>query len=155
MRPLYDALPFARFVIRGVGGLVARFWMPFTCGFVAAGVGAPEPSSSALTVDGRLRLLEAGEVLALGPLELVPCWLCCGCIPGACIWPGTGLPMCGDPGRFMLTVAGLAPMGNCPKLGVLGFCGAGCPFMPWGAPLMCEATYCSSAAYGVMLLLLW
>jgi len=53
--------------------------------------------------------------------------------------------MCGDPGRFMCAAAGLAPMGNCPKLGVLGPCCIGCPFMPAGAPLMHVATYWSSA----------
>lgn len=71
--------------IRGVGGFVGRFWMPLTCGPEPAGVGAPDPSSSTLTPDGRRRLFDAGDVLALGPLELVPCWLGCSCMPGACI----------------------------------------------------------------------
>ena len=47
------------------------------------GAGPADPSSSVLTADGRRLLFDAGEVLALGPLELVPCWLCCSCIPGA------------------------------------------------------------------------
>ncbi len=53
------------------------FWMPLTCG-PAEGVGADAGvfmSSSALTPDGLLRLVPAGDVLALGPPELVPCWL--------------------------------------------------------------------------------
>jgi hypothetical protein len=71
----HEGLPFTLFVIRGVGGLLPRFWIPFTWA-AEAGVGAPDPSSSTLTPEGRLRLFEAGDVLALGPLELVPCWLC-------------------------------------------------------------------------------
>lgn len=71
-------LPLRRFVIRGVGGFALR-GIPFV-----AGVGAPDPSSS-LTAEGLLRLFDAGDVFALGPLEPVPCWLCCICIPGACM----------------------------------------------------------------------
>jgi hypothetical protein len=68
---------------------------PFTCGL----------SSSSLTALGRLLLLleTLGLVLALGPLECVPCWLCCGSIPGAC----AGEPLiCGEPGRFIFPGAG-------------------------------------------------
>ena len=51
-------------------------------------------SSSVLTADARLLLLFCdGDVLALGPLELVPCWLAWSAMLGACIWPGAGLPM--------------------------------------------------------------
>jgi hypothetical protein len=57
--------------MRGVGGFLLA--TPLTWGAPRlTGVGAPL-SSSALTVDGLLRLLLAGLVLALGPLELVPC----------------------------------------------------------------------------------
>jgi hypothetical protein len=52
-------------------------WTPFSCGVpIGTGVGADAgASSSAFTVDGlRLLLLFcAGDVFALGPLELVPC----------------------------------------------------------------------------------
>src|SRR3569833_4461084 len=93
------ALTFCFFCILGVGGLVFP-WTPVTrC--PADGVGAEAGvfiSSSVLTPEGRLRFVPAGDVLALGPLELVPCWLCEGCIPGACIPPVAGLPTCGDPG---------------------------------------------------------
>jgi hypothetical protein len=58
--------PLRRFGILGVGGLALR-GIP-----LAAGVGAPDPSSS-FTADGRRRLFEAGDVFALGPLEPVPC----------------------------------------------------------------------------------
>lgn len=113
----HHGLFLARLFILGVDGLPARF-TPFTCG-----VGAPDPSSSTFTPDGRLRLFDAGDVLALGPLELVPCWLCCICMAGACICPGAGLPpMCGEPGRFMWAAAGLAPIWNWLKLGVLCGC---------------------------------
>jgi hypothetical protein len=71
-------LPLRRFGIRGVGGLALRV-IP-----LVFGVGAPDMSSS-FTADGRLRLFEAGDVFALGPLDPVPCWLCCICIPGACM----------------------------------------------------------------------
>lgn len=112
----HDGLFLARLFILGVDGLPGR--TPFTCG-----VGAPDPSSSTFTPDGRLRLFDAGDVLALGPLELVPCWLCCICMAGACICPGAGLPpMCGEPGRFMWAAAGLAPIWNWLKLGVLCCC---------------------------------
>lgn len=100
----------------GLGGMPCS---PFICGVW-------DPSSSTLTPDGRLRLFDMGDVLALGPPELaVPCWLACICIAGAwcCIWPGgAGLPptTCGDPGRFMWPGAGLAPIGNWLKLGVRG-----------------------------------
>jgi hypothetical protein len=69
---LYAGLPFCRFCIRGVGGFLLA--TPLAWGAPKlTGVGAPL-SSSALTVDdGLLRLLLAGLVLALGPLELVPC----------------------------------------------------------------------------------
>lgn len=79
-------------------------------------------SSSAFTVDGLLLLLFwAGDVFALGPLELVPCWLAWSCITGAAICPGIGLPaICGDPGNIEFAMAGLAPIGNWPKPGVLG-----------------------------------
>lgn len=63
--------------------------------------------------------------------------------------------MCGDPGRFMCVVAGLAPIANCPKLGVRGPCGTAWPFMAGGPPLMYVETYCSSAAYGPTPGLLW
>ena len=59
-------LPFSRFGILGVGGLALR-GIP-----LALGVGAPDPSSS-FTADGLLRLFEAGDVFALGPLDPVPC----------------------------------------------------------------------------------
>lgn len=75
-------------------------------------------------------MFDAGDVFALGPLELVPCWLACSCIAGACIWPGAGLPVtCGDPGRFIFAVAGLCPIWNWFMLGVRGPRGRGCPFM--------------------------
>lgn len=89
-----------RLGILGVGGLPL---LPLTWpAGPAPGVGAEEPSSSILTPDGRLRLFDCGDVLALGPLELVPGWLGCICMPGACICPGAGLPMtCGEPGSCM------------------------------------------------------
>jgi hypothetical protein len=68
---------FCLFCILGVGGFVL-FWMPLICGVpTATGVGAfTGPSSSVLTADARLRLVPLfwdGDVLALGPLEVVPC----------------------------------------------------------------------------------
>lgn len=98
------------------------FGMPLTCGPVE-GVGAEAGvfiSSSVLTPDGLLRLVPAGDVLALGPPELVPCWLCDGCMLGACIEPGAGLPTCGEPGSWRCEACGLAPIGNWPKPGVRG-----------------------------------
>ena len=68
-------LPLTRFVILGVGGFPLP-WTPLSCGVPEeAGVGADTgPSSSAFTAEGLLRLLFwLGEVLALGPLEFVPC----------------------------------------------------------------------------------
>ena len=109
---------------------------PFSCGVpMGTGVGADAgASSSPFTVDGLLLLLLfcAGEVLALGPLELVPCWLACSCIMGAAICPGIGLPtICGEPGSIELAMAGLAPTWNWPNPGVRGPpCGMGWPFMP-------------------------
>ena len=109
-----------------------------SCG-VPTGIGveafAGPLSSSALTVDLRLLLFWDGDVFALGPLELVPCWLACSCMPGACMCPGTGLPRCGLPGRSWLANAGLAPIGNWLKLGVRGPpWGMLCPFMFGPAP---------------------
>ena len=67
-----------RFCIRGVAGF-PLIWTPLSCGVpMGTGVGADTgASSSAFTVDGLLLLLLfwAGDVFALGPLELVPCWL--------------------------------------------------------------------------------
>lgn len=80
----HQGFPLTLLGMRGVGGLLARFGAPFIWGPDPTGVGAPDPSSS-LMPDGRLRLLDAGDVLALGPPELVPCWLGCSCMPGACI----------------------------------------------------------------------
>ncbi len=143
------ALTFAFFAIRGVVDL-GLLWMPFTC-VPPDGVGA-EPgvfiSSSVLTADGRRLLVPAGDVLALGPLELVPCWLSDGCMPGACIVPIAGLPMCGEPGSWRWAACGLAPIGNWLKLGVRGPpWGMGWPFMFWLAALIVDI-YWSSAAYG-------
>lgn len=84
-------LAFTLLAMRGVGGFCRA--IPFIWGPVPPGVGAPDPSSSVLTPEGRLRLFEAGDVLALWPLDPVPCWLCCICMAGACICPGAGLPM--------------------------------------------------------------
>lgn len=78
----YDGFCLCRFAILGEGFAPARFWMPLTWG---TGVGALDPSSSVFTPDGRLRLFDAGDVLALGPLDPVPCWLAWSCIGGACI----------------------------------------------------------------------
>lgn len=99
---------------------------------ILVGVGAPL-SSSVLTPDGLRRLLLAGLVFALGPLELVPCWLCCNAMPGAGMWPCEGLPMLGDPGSCRWAAAGDAPMGNWGKLGVRGPGG----MLPCGCPLTC------------------
>lgn len=114
------------------------------------GVGAPL-SSSALTVEGLLRLLLAGLVLALGPLELVPCWLCWSCMLGACMCPCAGLPIWGELGSCRCEAAGEAPKGKWLKLGVRWFGGIlfpeGCPFMVagCGAFVMLAFTYCSRA----------
>ena len=145
-----------RFVILGVGGLpFPAIATPLTWGPPAApmlvGVGAPL-SSSVFTPEGRRRLLLAGLVLALGPLELVPCWLCCRAMPGACMWPWDGLPMPGEPGSWRCAAAGDAPMGNWEKLGVRGPGGmlpCGCPFTcPCCAALGIAFTYSSSESYG-------
>lgn len=96
----YAGLPLALFCIRGVGGFVLLPATPLTCGTAPAeaGVGAPpEVSSSILTPEGRLLFCPAGDVVALA-FELLPCWLCCICMAGACIVPAAGLPICGEPG---------------------------------------------------------
>lgn len=97
----YAGLPLILFCIRGVGGLVLLPATPLACGTapLVAGVGAPPAmSSSVLTPEGRLLFCPAGDVVALA-LELLPCWLCCICIAGACITPAAGLPIRGEPGN--------------------------------------------------------
>ena len=69
----HHGLALTRFCNRGVvWGFLLAIPTPLTCPPMLEGVGAPL-SSSVFTVDGRLRLLLAGLVLALGPLEFVPC----------------------------------------------------------------------------------
>lgn len=96
---------------------------PFIWGVVPpAGVGADVgASSSVFTAEALLFLLIwEGDVFALGPLELVPCWLACSCMLGACMCPNAGLPVWGLPGKAWFAMAGLAPIWNWLKLGVLG-----------------------------------
>lgn len=73
----YAAFTFCFFCIRGVGGF-ALPCSPLICGLpagVGTDVGPPFMSSSALMPDARLRFVPAGEVVALGPFDVVPCWL--------------------------------------------------------------------------------
>ncbi len=87
--------------IRGLG---------FTLGCTPFGCPASSPSVFTL---GLRRLLETfGLVFALGPLELVPCWLCCSAIPGACMCPCAGLPPMTFSGRPRWAADGDWPMGK-------------------------------------------
>lgn len=72
----HAGFPFCRFRIVGLGLTdLAPEGTPFICGV---------PSSSVFTALGlRLLLFVFGLVFALGPLEAVPCWLCCRAMEGA------------------------------------------------------------------------
>jgi hypothetical protein len=108
IRGNHPAFPFCRLPpIRGLG--LTLGCTPFACA----------PSSPSVFTLALRRLVETfGLVFALGPLELVPCWLCCSAIPGACMFPCAGLPPITFSGRPRWAADGDWPMGNWPILGV-------------------------------------